>query len=244
MELTDRVSYRLGMARRRPESRLPDLVRTAARVFVESGGYQRTQIGDVARALGVAKGTLYLYVQSKDALFDLVVRHADAPDDVQVDLPVPTPAPGSTLLWIAALIDGATLPPLDGPVSSAADAARELDALVTALFWLLHAHRWTIRLIASSARDMPELSELWFVQARARLNRRLADWLVQRAGQGVHRPLRVPAEAVARWMSESVHWAAVSREFDVAPEPLAPDDALATVRLAVGRMVLPPAVAP
>ena len=32
----------------------------ATRVFIESGGFRRTQIGDVAKAMGVAKGTLYL----------------------------------------------------------------------------------------------------------------------------------------------------------------------------------------
>ena len=32
---------------------------------------------DVAKALRVAKGTLYVYVESKEALFDLVARCAD-----------------------------------------------------------------------------------------------------------------------------------------------------------------------
>ena len=34
-------------------------------------------MADVAAALGVAKGTLYLYVESKEALFDLVARYAE-----------------------------------------------------------------------------------------------------------------------------------------------------------------------
>ena len=32
---------------------------------------------EVARQLGVSKGSLYLYVESKEALFDLCVRYAD-----------------------------------------------------------------------------------------------------------------------------------------------------------------------
>ena len=52
---------------------------------------------DVANALGVAKGTLYLYVESKEALFDLVIRHADRPG-TEPDFPVKSPKPGDTHL--------------------------------------------------------------------------------------------------------------------------------------------------
>ena len=60
------------MARQTPPDRLPQLIACATRVFIEQG-YRRTQMDDVAAALGVAKGTLYLYVESKEALFDLVL---------------------------------------------------------------------------------------------------------------------------------------------------------------------------
>src|SRR5215813_7228198 len=84
-----------------PEDRLEQLVECATRVFVEQG-YARTQMSDVAEALGVAKGTIYLYVESKEALFDLVCRYGDRPDDAEdaVDLPVPTPAAGTTLQFV------------------------------------------------------------------------------------------------------------------------------------------------
>ena len=64
------------MARSIPDDRLARLVECATQVFITQG-YRRTQMADVAKALGVAKGTLYLYVESKEALFDLVVRSAD-----------------------------------------------------------------------------------------------------------------------------------------------------------------------
>lgn len=47
------------MARRIPEKRLQDLIDCAARVFIERG-YRQTQMEEIASALGVAKGTLYL----------------------------------------------------------------------------------------------------------------------------------------------------------------------------------------
>ena len=63
------------MPRRVPEHRIKDLFAAATAVFIEQG-YRRTQMSDVARRLGVAKGTLYLYVESKEALFDAVLRNA------------------------------------------------------------------------------------------------------------------------------------------------------------------------
>src|SRR5215813_521923 len=89
------------MARKIPPDRLPHLVICATNVFITQG-YRRTQMDDVATALGVAKGTLYLYVESKEALFDLVVRCADAePLLPQLrPLPLPTPKPGATLNYV------------------------------------------------------------------------------------------------------------------------------------------------
>jgi hypothetical protein len=51
------------VSRRIPEARLEQLVDAAARVFIEQG-YARTQMAEVAAALGVAEGTIYLYVET------------------------------------------------------------------------------------------------------------------------------------------------------------------------------------
>ena len=56
-----------AMARAIPENRLKELLACATRVFI-AHGYRRTQIADVARALGVAKGTLYLYVEDRKSV--------------------------------------------------------------------------------------------------------------------------------------------------------------------------------
>src|SRR5258707_804572 len=89
------------MARKTPPDRLSQLVECATRVFIEQG-YRRTQMADIAEALGVAKGTLYLYVESKDALFDLVARCADGahPLPQLSALPLAAPAPGATVAYV------------------------------------------------------------------------------------------------------------------------------------------------
>ena len=76
------------MVRTIPADRFPAVVAAATRVFI-THGYQRTQVQDVADALGLAKGTLYGYADGKAALFAAAVRYADGHEawPVVADLP-------------------------------------------------------------------------------------------------------------------------------------------------------------
>src|ERR1044071_4388835 len=87
------------MTRTIPADRLEHLVQCATTVFIDSG-YRRTQMADVAAALGVAKGTLYLYVESKEALFDLAARYADSAPPEDLALPIRTPKASETLRYV------------------------------------------------------------------------------------------------------------------------------------------------
>ena len=64
------------MTRVIPADRFKKLIEAATQTFIAQG-YRRAQMADVAEALGVAKGTLYGYVESKAALFDAAIRYAD-----------------------------------------------------------------------------------------------------------------------------------------------------------------------
>ncbi len=79
------------MARRIPEDRFDELVRAATEVFIERG-CRRTQMSDIAEAVGVVKGTLYGYVESKDALRLLCLVWASDPGPIP--LPEMLPAAG------------------------------------------------------------------------------------------------------------------------------------------------------
>ena len=46
---------------------------------VDGFGFMAANLDDVAQKAGVAKGTLYLYVESKEALFDACLRWARDP---------------------------------------------------------------------------------------------------------------------------------------------------------------------
>lgn len=59
--------------KRRKEARPAEIVEAARKCFIENG-FGATRIEDVAKGAGVSKGTVYLYFDSKEALFEAVVR--------------------------------------------------------------------------------------------------------------------------------------------------------------------------
>lgn len=64
---------------RRSDARPGELVRAAAELFSERG-FAATRLEDVAARAGVSKGTVYLYFDSKELLFEAVVREAITPN--------------------------------------------------------------------------------------------------------------------------------------------------------------------
>ncbi|MBD5802562.1 putative HTH-type transcriptional regulator YfiR [Azoarcus sp. Aa7] len=64
--------------RRRKEARPQELTAAALSLFVEKG-FAATRLDDIAERAGVSKGTLYLYFDSKDALFKAVIQEGIVP---------------------------------------------------------------------------------------------------------------------------------------------------------------------
>ncbi|GAB2896963.1 TetR/AcrR family transcriptional regulator [Uliginosibacterium flavum] len=63
---------------RRKDARPAELLAAALDVFVEKG-FAATRMEDIARRAGVSKGTVFLYFESKQALFRAVVQEAVVP---------------------------------------------------------------------------------------------------------------------------------------------------------------------
>jgi AcrR family transcriptional regulator len=63
---------------RRKEARPAELTAAALELFVEKG-FAGTRLDDVAARAGVSKGTLYLYFNSKEALFKAVIQEGIIP---------------------------------------------------------------------------------------------------------------------------------------------------------------------
>lgn len=61
--------------RRRKDARPAEILEAALKVFAERG-YAATRMDDIAQRAGVTKGTIYLYFESKDAVFRSLVQHS------------------------------------------------------------------------------------------------------------------------------------------------------------------------
>ena len=75
---TAAVGSAASFRRRRKDERPSELTAAALDLFVERG-FAATRFDDVAARAGVSKGTLYLYFESKEALFKAVIEEAIVP---------------------------------------------------------------------------------------------------------------------------------------------------------------------
>src|SRR5882724_12002329 len=125
------------MSRRRPETRIEDLIYAATSVFLEKG-YRRAQIADIAKLMGVAAGTVYLYAESKEALFDAVMRASASRETIKtLHLPIKGPAPDATLSFIQkALSNESRIASLEAALKAphGSDVAVELEKIVRELY--------------------------------------------------------------------------------------------------------------
>jgi AcrR family transcriptional regulator len=210
-----------------PQDRFHELVEAATAVFLEQG-YRRTQMADVAARLGIAKGTLYLYVESKEALFDAVVRHADRRERLELpaELPVRTPPPGATLEEVRKRVAEHELPLLGEALARrrVADVRAELEAIVRELYALLARHRVGIKLLDRCAHDHPELAAVWYGTGRSGVQGLLRRYLEDRIRRRRLAPVEDPA-VTARIVLETVVFWAVHRHWD--PSPQVVDDRVA-----------------
>ena len=75
---TAAVGSAASLRRRRKDEGPSELIAAALDLFVERG-FAATRLDDVAARAGVSKGTLYLYFESKEALFKAVIQEGIVP---------------------------------------------------------------------------------------------------------------------------------------------------------------------
>lgn len=185
-------------------------------------GYRLTQMSDIAEAAGIAKGTVYLYVESKEALFDTSVRCADEAFPLVPKLPVRTPEPGATVAYIreriAAEAKELTLAQVVSGTVAITNARRELLAVVSDLFHRVARSRLAM-LVDRCAADYPELASVWFGEARWAQHHLLVKLIELGASQKHFRNIANPG-VVARTILETITFWAMHRHFDQAPRVL------------------------
>ena len=213
------------MPPRRTPERLLAIVDAATEVFAERG-FAAAQMADVARAAGVSVGTLYNYVEGKNALLLLCAERPFADIAAGRPLPVPTPDRADLVARLdATLQTHVRVRALERAISGNVQAQpveSQMQQIVGDLFDLLAATRVAADAMERSARDAPDLAELFYRRVRVRLLDQLVDYLTR-----VHavRPLAAPLtpEIAARSVLETVTWWARHRHRD--PAPLLVDEA-------------------
>ncbi|RIL04524.1 MAG: TetR/AcrR family transcriptional regulator [Proteobacteria bacterium] len=227
------------MARTRPPDRFQQLLDTALRVFAHKG-VRRTRMSDIAREMGVSPGSLYNYVESKEALFHWIVERGAADGVVEAPdaLPIRLPAPAVARRRLREELGSAfRIPALEAAFArrAPADARAELEKVVRAVYAQVERARRPMTVIERSAPDLPELYALYFVQLRREFFARFADWVARRQ-RGGHFRDDVDPRVAARFALESIVYFARHRFGDLDPDAGLPDDD--AVREHVVRLVL------
>jgi AcrR family transcriptional regulator len=222
--------------KRDAHERLPELIAAAVRVFTREG-YRSARMSDVAAEMGLSEAAIYRYVESKEGLFVLAIRHALLLEDLPAgDLPL-SPAPLAATLaearvFIAEVVPFGTLAEaLSGSRHqlSAGDTAAELEKILRELFELESRTREAADMLERSARELPEMADLLNAGIRGPLLAALTEYLSGRAQAGTLR--RTPDTPVtARLVLETLTWFARHRFSDPAgaaiPAELAQDAAV------------------
>ncbi len=162
---------------RRKTERPAELTAAALDLFVEHG-YAATRLEDVARAAGVSKGTLYLYFDSKEALFKAVVREG----------------------IVSALECGERL------AAAHRGSARALLEELLAGWWDLIGSRkigGIPKLMFSECRNFPDLCRFYFEEVTRRGLRLIAAALQRGIDEGEFRDMDVELSAQLVWAPEA-----------------------------------------
>ena len=153
--------------RRRKEARPGELQAAALALFVEKG-FAATRLDDVAARAGVSKGTLYLYFDSKVALFQSVIEEGVAPILDAVDHMIATHEGSSEALirqLVTSLWSHVVGTPLEG----------------------------LTKLVVSEARNFPEIAQFYYDKVIHRSRLQLLKVVERAISRGEFRPLDVKA---------------------------------------------------
>ena len=200
------------MPRAAPRDRLAAIADAATKVFGRRG-YRGTRTSDVATQAGLSSGSIFNYVESKEALFHLVFAHGFGHlADALPPLPLATPGPGETIELIEQGLRSAPAPKLRAALKETdpTDVGSELRGIVEERY-AIQAGLWPmLAVIERCAVELPELEAFYYRRVRISYFEHLARYLDARARHGYLRAMPDAAIA-ARVVSEMVSWFAWHR---------------------------------
>lgn len=214
------------------KERLDDLIKAATIIFIRKG-YRQAQISEIAVEMGVAPGTVYLYVAGKEALFNLLIRRHFFGLDLEEELefPLPEDEPGRNLVLMREQLPSLfNFPALNKALQEPApkDPAGELSLILAEIYDVLHGYRCGLKLIEKSALDWPELTDFLYLDFRRLLMNELKRYIETRTSEKAFGPVE-SAEAGARLLLNGLLSFAVHNQFEIYPDSFDDADGRETV---------------
>ena len=207
--------------KRSAHQRFPAVMAAAVRVFARDG-YRSAHMSDVAREAGLSEAALYRYVDGKEGLFVLAIRHAllleplPGEGDPGGGFPLTAPSLDEMIRqaheFVAAEVPFGTLAAALR-ITDPDDPAAELQQIMRELFTLEEQTAQAADMIERSARELPELAHLLNTGLRRPILAALAQYLDGRAKTGKLRQTPDTA-ATARLVLETLTWFARHRHSD------------------------------
>jgi AcrR family transcriptional regulator len=148
--------------RRRKDARPGEIVAAALEVFAEKG-FAAARLDDIAARAGVSKGALYLYFETKQDLFEAVVRDAISPN----------------IAAIEAIAAGTDLP--FAQVSRIL-LARAADVMSTS------AVGPVAKMVIAESRNFPDLARVWHDEVVSRVLAVITGLIERAQARGEIRP--------------------------------------------------------
>src|SRR5207247_653233 len=148
----------------------PEETLSAALEAFADRGFAATKLEDVARRAGVTKGTIYLYFDSKEALFKALIRETI----------VPVIAQGEAL------------------AQTFVGSARDLFERLVRVYWRLVGETSLVnipKLMMAEARNFPELARFYYEEVVVRGHRLMAGVIERGIKAGEFRPVNVMVAA-------------------------------------------------
>lgn len=203
----------LRMVRVKSPARLRRILDAAADIFLENG-YRRALLGEVAKRASLSVGTVYLYAESKESLFELVLRRAfgEEPPDLE-GMPFRGSAGEDLIAWVWSRFEEISRFPLleaAAATSRPADALREMEEVLREIWAWMSRHWQAIELIERCAQDWPELHLSFYKQFRRTVFGLATSLVERRMDEGAFRRYADGATLV-RVMAESIAFFAMHR---------------------------------
>ena len=198
------------MARtKNPKQRIAELLAAGTTVFRRKG-FRRTQMSDIAAEMNCSAGTLYNYVDSKEALFEhaIVAGFTRAlPDSETLPLSLPAPTAVEVIKRRSQEIaEGSTLDQANRR-GSVEDPAEEVIRIVTAFFLFFSDYHAVLDMIEASQLDCPDVATAYLEARRDLVFEPWRGWVEQRQKAGLFRQDIDPVWTT-RYLIEILAWAA------------------------------------